>query len=222
MAAAPPNPQLLEQVRGLVDRTLQRNIKGLEYFASPAPALGATPKDVLLTRGTDTYIALRERVARAQAAKADLFLSLHADSHPDADVRGASVYTVSEKGAERVGLVLDKNDWLMKANLPGRDRAVSQILLDLSQRATKNRSATFAQLLLANVGEETALLRRSHRDAGFFVLLAPDVPAVLLEMGFITNPEDEAFLTNKASRARLVDAVGDSIEAYFSAGSRKS
>jgi N-acetylmuramoyl-L-alanine amidase len=177
---------------------------------------------VVLTRETDTFVPLEGRVQIARRADADLFISLHADSGPDTATRGASVYTVSEKGAERVGLVLDKNDWLMKANLPGRDRAVSQILLDLSQRATKNRSATFAQLLLANVGEETALLRRSHRDAGFFVLLAPDVPAVLLEMGFITNPEDEAFLTNKASRARLVDAVGDSIEAYFSADVRKS
>lgn len=177
---------------------------------------------VVLTRETDTFVPLEGRVQIARRADADLFISLHADSGPDTATRGASVYTVSEKGAERVGLVLDKNDWLMKANLPGRDRAVSQILLDLSQRATKNRSATFAQLLLANVGEETALLRRSHRDAGFFVLLAPDVPAVLLEMGFITNPEDEAFLTNKASRARLVDAVGDSIEAYFSSDIRKS
>jgi len=177
---------------------------------------------VVLTRETDTFIPLEARVQIARRADADLFISLHADSGPDTSTRGASVYTVSEKGAERVGLVLDKDDWLMKANLPGRDRAVSQILLDLSQRATKNRSAAFAQLLLASVGEETTLLRRSHRDAGFIVLLAPDVPAVLLEMGFITNPEDEAFLTTKASRNRLVDAVGDSIEAYFSANLRKS
>jgi len=177
---------------------------------------------VVLTRETDTFIPLEARVQIARRADADLFISLHADSGPDTSTRGASVYTLSEKGTERVGLVLDKDDWLMKANLPGRDRAVSQILLDLSQRATKNRSSAFAQLLLANVGEETALLRRSHRDAGFIVLLAPDVPAVLLEMGFITNPEDEAFLTTKASRARLVDAVGDSIEAYFSADTRKS
>lgn len=177
---------------------------------------------VVLTRETDTFIPLEGRVQIARRADADLFISLHADSGPDVSTRGASVYTVSDKGSERVGLVLDKDDWLMKANLPGRDRAVSQILLDLSQRATKNRSAAFAQLLLASVGEETTLLRRSHRDAGFIVLLAPDVPAVLLEMGFITNPEDEAFLTTKASRNRLVDAVGDSIEAYFSAGLRKS
>ena len=177
---------------------------------------------VVLTRETDTFIPLEGRVQIARRADADLFISLHADSGPDVSTRGASVYTVSDKGSERVGLVLDKDDWLMKTNLPGRDRAVSQILLDLSQRATKNRSAAFAQLLLASVGEETTLLRRSHRDAGFIVLLAPDVPAVLLEMGFITNPEDEAFLTTKASRNRLVDAVGDSIEAYFSAGLRKS
>ena len=177
---------------------------------------------VVLTRETDTFIPLEGRVQIARRADADLFISLHADSGPDVSTRGASVYTVSDKGSERVGLVLDKDDWLMKANLPGRDRAVSQILLDLSQRATKNRSAAFAQMLLASVGEETTLLRRSHRDAGFIVLLAPDVPAVLLEMGFITNPEDEAFLTTKASRNRLVDAVGDSIEAYFSAGLRKS
>jgi len=177
---------------------------------------------IVLTRETDTFVPLEARVQIARRADADLFISLHADSGPDAATRGASVYTLSEKGTERVGLVLDKNDWLMKANLPGRDRAVSQILLDLSQRATKNRSAAFAQLLLSNVGQETALLRRSHRDAGFIVLLAPDVPAVLLEMGFITNPEDEAFLTAKASRARLVDAVGDSIEAYFSSDVRKS
>lgn len=177
---------------------------------------------VVLTRETDTFIPLESRVQIARRADADLFISMHADSGPDTSTRGASVYTLSEKGTDRVGLVLDKNDWLMKANMPSRDRAVSQILLDLSQRATKNRSAAFAQLLLDRVGEETTLLRRSHRDAGFIVLLAPDVPAVLLEMGFITNPDDEAFLTKKASRARLVDAVADSIEAYFSADVRKS
>ncbi|WP_454760080.1 N-acetylmuramoyl-L-alanine amidase family protein [Caulobacter segnis] len=177
---------------------------------------------VVLTRETDTFIPLESRVQIARRADADLFISMHADSGPDTSTRGASVYTLSDKGTDRVGLVLEKDDWLMKANAPGRDRAVSQILLDLSQRATKNRSAAFAQLLLANVSQETTLLRRSHRDAGFIVLLAPDVPAVLLEMGFITNPDDEAFLTTKSSRARLVGAVADSIEAYFSAGLRKS
>ena len=206
---------------------LGANVHEKEVTLAVAKALKARLEStgrfqVVLTRETDTFVPLEARVQIARRADADLFISLHADSGPDAGTRGASVYTLSEKGAERVGRVLEKDDWLMKANLPGRDRAVSQILLDLSQRATKNRSAAFAQLLLANVGEETTLLRRSHRDAGFIVLLAPDVPAVLLEMGFITNPEDEAFLTAKASRARLVDAVGDSIEAYFTSSLRKS
>lgn len=177
---------------------------------------------VVMTRETDTFIPLEARVQIARRADADLFISMHADSGPDVATRGASVYTLSEKGAERVARVLEKDDWLMKASLPGRDRAVSQILLDLSQRATKNRSAAFAQLLLERVGEETPLLRRSHRDAGFIVLLAPDVPAVLLEMGFITNVEDERLLSNPASRARVVNAVGDAIESYFATQIRKS
>jgi N-acetylmuramoyl-L-alanine amidase len=175
---------------------------------------------VVMTRQSDTFVPLESRVQIARRADADLFISLHADSGPDAATRGASVYTLSEKGTERVARVLEKDDWLMKANLPGRDRAVSQILLDLSQRATKNRSAAFAETLLQSVGEETTLLRRSHRDAGFIVLLAPDVPAVLLEMGFITNLDDEQLLKTPAGRDRLMDAVAGSIESYFATQTR--
>lgn len=175
---------------------------------------------VVMTRQSDTFVPLESRVQIARRADADLFISLHADSGPDATTRGASVYTLSEKGTERVARVLEKDDWLMKANLPGRDRAVSQILLDLSQRATKNRSAAFAETLLQSVGEETTLLRRSHRDAGFIVLLAPDVPAVLLEMGFITNLDDEQLLKTPAGRDRLMDAVAGSIESYFATQTR--
>ena len=175
---------------------------------------------VVMTRQSDTFVPLESRVQIARRADADLFISLHADSGPDATTRGASVYTLSEKGTERVARVLEKDDWLMKANLPGRDRAVSQILLDLSQRATKNRSAAFAETLLQSVGEETTLLRRSHRDAGFIVLLAPDVPAVLLEMGFITNVDDEQLLKTSAGRDRLMDAVAGSIESYFTTQTR--
>ncbi|MDG2530884.1 N-acetylmuramoyl-L-alanine amidase family protein [Caulobacter endophyticus] len=177
---------------------------------------------VVLTRDTDTFIPLESRVQIARRSDADLFISLHADSGPDVGTRGASVYTLSEKGAERAARVLEKDDWLMKASLPGRDRAVGQILLDLSQRATKNRSAAFAETLLEKVGDETVLLRRSHRDAGFIVLLAPDVPAVLLEMGFMTNAEDEKLLKSPAGRERLMNAVASSIETYFAAQTRIS
>ncbi|MDB5457292.1 MAG: N-acetylmuramoyl-L-alanine amidase [Caulobacter sp.] len=170
---------------------------------------------VVMTRDTDTFVPLESRVQIARRADADLFISLHADSGPDVATRGASVYTLSDKATERVNQVLNKDDWLINASMPGRDRAVSQILMDLSQRVTKNRSAAFAEMLLQQVGEETSLLRRSHRDAGFYVLLAPDVPAVLLEMGFMTNVEDERLLNDPDGRARVMNAVGDSIEAYF-------
>ena len=88
----------------------------------------------------------------------------------------------------------------MKASLTG-DRGVQDILFDLTQRATKNRSAGFAQTLVGRIEGKAPLLRRSQRDAGFMVLLAPDVPAVLLEMGFVSNPDDEAFLRDTASAA---------------------
>lgn len=169
---------------------------------------------VVLTRTGDTYVPLDGRVRIARAADADLFISLHADSGPTADVRGASVYTLSEKGERRVASVLGKDDWLMPASL-GADRTVSEILLDLTQRSTRNRSAIFAEMLLEHISDETDLLRRSHRDANLAILLAPDVPAVLLEMGFINNLEDERALTDPRRRARLMDSVGDAIDAWF-------
>ena len=175
---------------------------------------------VVMTRDSDIFVPLETRVKLARKADADLFISLHADAGPDASTRGLSVYTLSEQGQDRAGRVMGKEDWLMNASHTGGNRAVSQILFDLTQRATKNRSAQFAEMLLERVDDETPLLRRSHRDAGFVVLLAPDVPAVLLEMGFITNPEDEDHLASSHGRRRLMDAVGDSIDAYFAEQTR--
>lgn len=175
---------------------------------------------VVMTRDSDVFVPLETRVKLARKADADLFISLHADAGPDTTTRGLSVYTLSEQGQNRAGRVMGKEDWLMNASYGGNNRTVSQILLDLTQRATKNRSAQFAELLLEHVDDETTLLRRSHRDAGFVVLLAPDVPAVLLEMGFITHPEDEKTLASTDGRRRLMNAVGDSIDAYFAEQTR--
>jgi len=97
---------------------------------------------------------------------------------------------------------------------------VRDILFDLTQRATRNRSAIFAQTLVSDIEGKAPLLRRSHRDAGFMVLLAPDVPAVLLEMGFVTNPEDEQFLRDPLKRSQLMNAVGDSVDDYFAQATR--
>jgi N-acetylmuramoyl-L-alanine amidase len=171
---------------------------------------------VVMTRDTDAFVPLETRVQIARAADADLFISLHSDSGSSPDMRGATVYTLSDKGSDRVVRnVMGTNDWFINVNLPGRDRAVNQILLDLTQRATRNRSAAFAETLLDHIGKDTPLQQHSHRDAGFMVLLAPDVPAVLLEMGFITNREDEARLTSESARRRLMNGVGDAIDAYF-------
>ena len=172
---------------------------------------------VRLTRENNTYVGLYRRVEIARNADADLFISLHADAGADPATRGASVYTLSEQGAGRAVREFTRGDnWHRELNLPGRDPSVDRILLDMTQRATQNRSAQFARVLLSQLeAADRPLLRRSHRDAGLAVLLAPDVPAVLLEMGFITNPEDERALNDQRSRRRMMRAVAEGIDRYF-------
>ncbi len=172
---------------------------------------------VVMTRDTDVFVPLEQRVQIARRANADLFISLHADSGGgDPSIRGATVYTLSEKGTDRVAHgVFDKSDWFMNVALPGQDAATKRILLDLTQRETRNRSSVFAELLLGKIGDKVELLRHSHRDAGFMVLLAPEVPAVLLEMGFISNPDDERVLTDPARRAAFMGAAAAAIDDYF-------
>ena len=174
---------------------------------------------VVLTRDDDSYVPLADRVRVAQRADADLFISLHSDSAADTETRGASVYTLSDKASNRAAKFVSRDDWFMKASLTG-DRGVQDILFDLTQRATKNRSAGFAQTLVSRIEGKAPLLRRSQRDAGFMVLLAPDVPAVLLEMGFVSNPDDEAFLRDATQQRRLMGAVADAIDDYFAQATR--
>ena len=171
---------------------------------------------VVMTRATDVFIPLETRVQIARRAGADLFIALHADSAgADSTPHGASVYTLSDHGETRVGEVLGRDEWFNRAGGRRGDPEVSRILLDLTQRSTKNRSAVFASLLVDRLTDRIDLLPHSHRDAGYFVLLAPDVPAVLLEMGFITSPVDEARLTDPVQRSLLMDAVAQAIDAYF-------
>src|SRR6478672_1601714 len=172
---------------------------------------------VRLTRDSDAYVALYRRVSIARQADADLFISLHADAGSDPATRGASVYTLSEQGAGRAVREFTRGEnWHRSLNLPGRDPSVDRILLDMTQRATQNRSAQLARTLLGELEDaDHPMLRRSHRDAGLAVLLAPDVPAVLLEMGYITNPEDERLLNDSRARRRLMRAVAEGIDRYF-------
>jgi N-acetylmuramoyl-L-alanine amidase len=175
---------------------------------------------VVMTRESDVFIPLETRVQIARRADADLFISLHSDSGTEPSLHGATVYTLSDKGSDKVARnVMAANDWFINVNLPGHDRAVNQILLDLTQRATRNHSAAFAEGVLDHIGDR-AQLHRSHRDAGFVVLLAPDVPAVLLEMGYITNGDDERALNDPGRRNQLMSQVADSIDDYFSQQTR--
>jgi N-acetylmuramoyl-L-alanine amidase len=172
---------------------------------------------VTLTRADDRFVPLGERLRLAKAARADLFLSLHADASGDPAVRGASAYTLSDHGAERAVARVASNPGADLVSAGPGDFAVRDLLLDLRQRAVRNRSAMFADRLLDHVAEAAPILRRGHREAGFMVLLGLDAPASLLEMGFITNPEDERRLTDPAAQGRLMEAVGLAIDAHFTA-----
>lgn len=176
---------------------------------------------VVMTRDEDVFVPLENRVQIARRANADLFISLHADAGANTATRGASVYTLSDQGSQRVvrGVTGD-SDWFKEISANGATQAVRDILHDLTQRATRNRSAQFADLLVGRLNGKAELLTRAHRDAGYMVLLAPDVPAVLLEMGFVTNPEDEKFLSDADKRVRFTGAIADAIDDYFSQGAQ--
>jgi N-acetylmuramoyl-L-alanine amidase len=178
--------------------------------------------DIALTRSTDVFIELEDRVARARDLGADLFISLHADAGAKPATRGASVYTLSQEGEKRVEKARHKNDWILDVEVDSdRPEEVTQILADLVQRETKNQSARFA-LTLAPALEEAGwpLLANTHRKKGFYVLLSPDVPAVLLEMGFITNEQDAAMLVSESKRKKLVEGVADAIDTFFETQTR--
>jgi N-acetylmuramoyl-L-alanine amidase len=179
---------------------------------------------VMLTRSSDTFIALRERVARAQAANADLFLSLHADSHPDADVRGASVYTLSEDASDREAAALaareNRADAMVGSmKLASQSEDVARTLVAMSQRGTVNDSRRLADTIVRTFGGNgVRLLPRSHRQAGFAVLTSPDIPAALVELGYLSNPQDEKLLTVRQHQIALAKALRASVDAHFGAG----
>jgi N-acetylmuramoyl-L-alanine amidase len=173
-----------------------------------------------LTRNSDRYIALRDRVGLARSARAELFVSVHADSNPNRETRGASVYTLSEAGSDREAAALaakeNKADIVAGVDFRGQGADITSILIDLSQRDTINHSRVFAALLLdALARNRIGLLGRSHRHAGFAVLTAPDTPAVLLEMGYLSNRQDERLLVQKAYLQRLGAALVDAVDRYF-------
>ncbi|MFL6690646.1 MAG: N-acetylmuramoyl-L-alanine amidase [Alphaproteobacteria bacterium] len=175
---------------------------------------------VRLTRDTDDYIPLRERVRIARSNDADLFISLHADSNPNASMAGASVYTLSERGSDREAAALarkeNQSDVVAGVDLKGQDQTVSHILIDLAQRETINRSVRFAQSLVMELGRSAGVIARDpHRSAAFAVLKAPDVPAVLIELGYLSNAADCAHMGTTQWRSRVVLSIADAVERQF-------
>ena len=177
---------------------------------------------VYLTRGSDKYIKLRNRVKFARNKSADLFISIHADSTSNKNTKGTSIYSLSEKASDKLSQALadrdNKSDLIAGLDLDDLDKDVSDILIDLSRRETKNSSISFAELFIDQLTQHNFnLLRRPHRQAGFAVLKAPDVPSVLIEMGFISNNADLKKLINPNFQKKLMKNTANIIEIYFTA-----
>lgn len=181
---------------------------------------------VRLTRGRDVYVPLRRRFELAEAAGAELFVSLHADSNRNRKLRGASVYTLSETASDREAGALaakeNRSDAIAGIDLSDQSDAVASLLIELRQRQTMNESAVFGEILLRELGRSTRLLRNSHRFAGFAVLKSPDIPSVLVEVGYLSNRYDERLLKKRGHHKKLAKAMLRAIDRYFKRKDRLS
>ena len=186
---------------------------------------------VLLTRDDDIFIALDARVEFARKEQADLLVSVHADAldlknplanaaKPAKDVRGASIYTLSEEASDELAKIIaareNRSDVLAGVELPGAtDGDLASILIDLMHRETKNLSVSFAKSLLGGLRGNLELTGSPHRFANFRVLKAQDVPSVLLELGYLSNEQDESALTSEKWQSKVTELIVESIGAFF-------
>lgn len=174
----------------------------------------------VMTRNNDVYLPLRERMRRARKADADLFVSLHADAFRDARARGSSVYALSTNGAssEAAKWIANREnsaDLLGGVSLEDKDEMVASVLLDLSQSATIESSLGAGERILGQLGRVNRLHKNSVQQAGFVVLKAPDVPSLLVETAFISNPQEAQNLRSSAHQQKLARAMRDGIKKYF-------
>lgn len=176
---------------------------------------------VVLTRYDDTFVQLNERVQFARMNNASLFLSIHADSisRREGEARGATIYTVSDKASdsEAARLAEKENDAdaIAGVDLSGKSDDVAGILVDLAYRETRNFSGLFARTLVGRMKTATLMHKIPLKSAGFIVLRAPDVPSVLLELGFLSNAQDVKLLTSEAWRDKIADAMTDAVQNFF-------
>ena len=177
---------------------------------------------VLMTRTDDRFVPLGERVRFARAEGAALFVSIHADAlaaRGEAEVRGATVYTLSETAtdSEAARLAEDENkaDAIAGVDLSSEPEEVADILIDLTQRETKNFSAHFARTVVGELKTAAKLHKHPLKSAGFKVLKAPDVPSVLIELGYVSNKHDLKLMTSEAWRTRTSEALAQAVNAFF-------
>jgi N-acetylmuramoyl-L-alanine amidase len=174
---------------------------------------------VVMTRQRDEFLPLRERVAVAREHKADLFVSLHADSIGSSNFRGFSVYTLSDTASDREAEMLaakeNRADALGGVDLSRESDVVASILIDLAQRDTMNHSRRFAKSLVNSLRTVGPLVPKPHRSAGFAVLTAADVPSALIELGYITNANDALRLSEPEERVKIARAIARAVDQYF-------
>jgi N-acetylmuramoyl-L-alanine amidase len=176
--------------------------------------------EVVLTREGDEALPLRARVERARVAGAALFMSLHADALPqETEVHGLSVYTLSDTAsdAEAAALAQKENraDIIAGVDLSGEPEDVMQILIDLAQRQTMSQSVAFAEDLTHALRGRALLVKNAHRAAGFRVLKAPDVPSVLIELGYLSNALDLENITSDAWQRSTALAIAEAVDRHF-------
>mgnify|MGYP005852605015 CR=1 FL=1 len=178
---------------------------------------------VALTRSDDYYLKLHERVKRARKFGGDLFISLHADSLGRTNVRGASIYTLSDNASDKEAARLaereNKADAIRDIDLSVEEKDVADILIDLAMRDSMNQSKVLADTLIRVMRDEgITMLQNTHRYAGFAVLKAPDMPSVLIEMGFLSNPNEARRLSSARYRLKIARAIAAGLTAYFDEG----
>jgi N-acetylmuramoyl-L-alanine amidase len=176
---------------------------------------------VILTRYDDTFLPLNDRVQMARMNAASLFISIHADSisRGERNVRGASIYTASDRASDaeaaRLAEKENKSDLIAGLDLSTKSDDVAGILFDLAHRETKNFSSLFARTLVGRMEAATPMHSNPLRSAGFIVLRAPDVPSVLVELGFLSNSQDVRLLTSDAWRDKVADAMTEAVQKFF-------
>jgi N-acetylmuramoyl-L-alanine amidase len=176
----------------------------------------------ILTRNRDEFLVLRDRIGRARLAKADMFISIHADSISNREVSGASVYVLSEHGAtsEAARWLADREnaaDLMGGVHLDDKDKQLASVLLDLSQTANISASMVAAQRVLSSLDAVGQVRKSQVQQAGFVVLKSPDIPSMLVETAYISNPQEEVNLRNTRHQAALADAVFNGLHNFFEA-----